>query len=94
MSENTSTKQPSQPIVIRIQAHELLATPSKQQKLPAGDHEVHIVGSEPAPNRPVSSLRITDKNVTDIIDPQMVSIETDLGALFMGYFEILTLHIY
>lgn len=91
MSKNTATKQP---IVIRIQAHELLDTTSKQQKLLADNHEIHIVSNERVPNRPVSSLRITDKNVTDIIDPRMVSIETDLGALFVGYFEILTLHIY
>lgn len=90
MSKNTSTE----PIVIHIQAHELLATSLKPQAPLSGNHEVHIVGSKPAPNRPVSSLRITDKNVTDIIDPQMVSIETDLGSLFVGYFEILTLYIY
>lgn len=91
MSKNTSTKQP---IVMHIQAHELLATSSKPQAPLSGNHEVHIMGNERVPNRPVSSLRITDKNVIDIIDPQMVSIETDLGALFVGYFEILTLYIY
>lgn len=82
------------PVIAQAQAHELLPAAPNRTELLSDTSQTYIVGNDPAPNRPASSVKITGEIITDITDPELVSIDTDLGVLLVERTEILTLHIY